>query len=79
MKRHPSLAKAGHEKSLTCCNIRIKYVEFSNLTNDSYTASIVTRLFAKDESFTLFKVTCGPTKSKFFNIENKATRRDFKT
>jgi len=31
MKRHPSLAKAGHDKSLKCCDILIKYVEFFNL------------------------------------------------
>ena len=31
MKRHPSLAKAGHDKSLKCCDILIKYVEFCNL------------------------------------------------
>ena len=31
MKRHPSLAKAGHDKSLKCCDILIKYVELFNL------------------------------------------------
>jgi len=42
------------------------------------TAAIVTRLFVKDENFTLLRDTCSSTKYKIFNIEKKAAR-DFST
>jgi len=42
------------------------------------TSPIVTRLFLKDENFTLLRDTCSSTKYKIFNTEKKAAR-DFST